>query len=213
MINGSRCRLCEHATAGAGIDALGRELFKCANCGYVYVSKKHFLKPEEEKGRYMYHKNSIKDLDYVAFLRRLIDPLMTFLKHNYIVLDYGSGPEPVLAELLEQKKIHTFTYDPFFSPLIPGETFDAVTITEALEHFHNPKEELETIISLIDTHGYLGIITERYSDKTNLKTWYYARDPTHVGFFSDRTFSWFEKKYSLERVYDDGERVLIFRKS
>lgn len=214
MSRGSQCRLCGGASYGAGRDALNRELYRCPLCEYVYVSRSYFLKSEEEKKRYSFHKNSIDDVGYVAFLKRLLLPLETFLKRGDAVLDYGSGPEPVFGELLEQRGFLVQTYDPFFSPFFSDEeTFNAVTSVEVLEHFHNPAKELKTIFSLIEKGGFLGIMTERYADSTDFKTWYYTKDPTHVGFFSDATFGWIEAKYSLRRVYDDKERVLIWQVS
>jgi hypothetical protein len=212
MVRGVRCRLCGNASYGVGEDVLGRKLYKCPRCEYLYVSKTHFLTSKEEKKRYLFHKNSIEDCDYVIFLERLIKPLETFLKRGSVVLDYGSGPEPVLAQLLEKRGFTTQIYDPYFSPLLVDEEYSVVTATEVFEHFHNPKKELEIILSLIDQNGYLGIMTERYKKETNFKTWYYAKDPTHVGFFSDKSFRWVEKTYRLKCVYDDGERVIIWQK-
>ena len=212
MVNGSQCRLCGGAPNGAGRDALGRELYRCPRCDYVHVSKSSFLKSEEEKKRYTFHKNSIDDTGYVTFLKRLILPLDTFLRHGDAVLDYGSGPEPVFAELLRRKGFNVQTYDPFFSSLfLDEERYNAVTSVEVFEHFHNPAKELKTIFLLIEQGGFLGIMTERHNASTDFKTWYYTKDPTHVGYFSDATFEWIETKYSLRRVYDDKERVLIWQ--
>jgi len=212
MVKGSQCRLCVGTSHGAGQDALGRELHRCPQCDYVYVSKSSFLKSEEEKKRYSFHENCIDDEGYLTFLRRLLLPLETFLKRGDAVLDYGSGPEPVFAELLRQKGFDVQTYDPFFSPLFSDEeTYDAVTSIEVFEHFHNPAKELKTIFSLIEQGGYLGIMTERHKSTTDFKTWYYTKDPTHVGYFSDKTFRWMESKHSLRQVYNDKERVLIWQ--
>lgn len=214
MVKGSQCRLCGGASYGAGSDARGRELYRCPQCEYVYVSKSFFLKPEEEKRRYTFHNNSIDDGGYVTFLKRLLLPLETFLKRGDVVLDYGSGPAPVFAELLRQKGFYVQTYDLFFSPQFLDEgAYDAITSIEVFEHFHNPAKELKIIFSLIEHGGFLGIMTERYNTSTDFKTWYYTKDPTHVGFFSDQTFRWMESKYGLLRVYDDKERVIIWQVS
>ncbi|MEX0933581.1 MAG: class I SAM-dependent methyltransferase [Candidatus Paceibacterota bacterium] len=178
----------------------------------MYISKSFFLKPEEEKKRYTLHENSLEDVEYVTFLRRLLLPLETFLRRGDTVLDYGSGPEPVFAELVRQKGFDVQTYDPFFSLLFSDEeTYDAVTSIEAFEHFHNPAKELKTIFLLVEPRGHIGVMTERHDRTTNFKTWYYTKDPTHVGYFSDTTFKWIESKYNLRRVYDDKERVLIWQ--
>ena len=212
MIKGLQCRLCGGATHRAGRDGLERDLYRCPQCLYVYVSKSFFLKFEEEEKRYSLHQNSIDDAGYNTFLKRLLMPLETFLRRGDVLLDYGSGPEPVFAELLRKKGFDVQTYDPFFSPLFSDEErYDAITSVEVFEHFHNPAKELKTIFSLIEPGGYLGIMTERYNNTTDFKTWYYTKDPTHVGFFSDETFKWMEAKHNLQRVYDDKERVIIWQ--
>lgn len=212
MENTSRCRLCENVSFRFGSDALERELLRCSKCEYVYVPKNYFLKQDEERERYMRHKNSPDDPDYVAFLRRLLDPLETFLKHGDLVLDYGSGPGAVLRDLLERKGFNVFIYDPHFSVAFPDGMYNAITSTEVFEHFQNPQKELETIISHLERGGLLGVMTERYNKRTTFASWHYTKDPTHVGFFSDVTFAWIEKKYGLERMYDDGERVIVWKK-
>lgn len=206
------CRLCGSVSSMAEQDALRRQLYRCAECGYVFVASKNLLSQKEEKDRYVEHENSIEDARYVTFLSRLLDPLSSFLKYDDLVLDYGSGPEPVLAKLLENKGFDVFTYDPFFSPELHEAVYDGVTATESFEHFFEPRREIETIMSILAPRGVLGVMTLRYDETTDLRTWHYARDPTHIGFFSNKTFRWIESKFNLELIYDDGERVIIWRK-
>ncbi|SVE24466.1 uncharacterized protein METZ01_LOCUS477320, partial [marine metagenome] len=42
--------------------------------------------------------------------------------------------------------------------------------------------------------------------------WYYKRDPTHVAFYSQKTFSWMGNKYELEVHYDNECDFIIFKK-
>jgi hypothetical protein len=35
--------------------------------------------------------------------------------------------------------------------------------------------------------------------------WWYARDPTHVAFYSDQTFRWIEQKYDFKRLIRTDE--------
>ncbi|MDZ7726042.1 MAG: class I SAM-dependent methyltransferase [Candidatus Campbellbacteria bacterium] len=147
----------------------------------------------------MQHKNSIEDKGYVDFLSRLLDPLTNFLRPHSDILDYGSGPEPVLKEIMQLKGYDVYIYDPFFAPEMPEGQFDAVTTTEVLEHFFSPKKEIDAIISHIKPRGFWGIETLRYSDEIDMPNWHYLRDPTHVGFFSDKTFSWLERNIRIQK--------------
>lgn len=206
------CRLCESLANKEVKDSLGRQLLRCAVCDYVFVSHKDVLSQQEEMSRYAQHENSIADEGYVSFLSRLIEPFVTFLKYGDLVLDYGSGPEPVLAELFRRRGLDVFTYDPFFSPVLHEAVYDGISATEVFEHFSYPKEDIETILSLLSPGGIVGIMTLRHNQDTDFKAWHYTRDPTHIGFFSDKTFRWIELKYSLKLIYDDKERVIIWRK-
>jgi hypothetical protein len=55
-------------------------------------------------------------------------------------------------------------------------------------------------------------MTERWSDKENFNIWYYTIDPAHEAFYHNQTFDYICSKYAFERLYDDGNRVLILRK-
>lgn len=207
-----RCRLCESIANKIGRDSLDRRLYRCPQCDYVFVGMEFFLSPAEEERRYRLHKNSIEDEGYVKFLSTLLEPLVTFLPHGALVLDYGSGPEPVLAKLLEDRGFDVFHYDPFFSPALEEAVYNAITSSETFEHLYDPKGELRQILSFLDAKGVLGVMTLRADEDTDFSTWHYTKDPTHVGFYSNKTFRWIEAKYNLKKIYDDGERVIIWQK-
>lgn len=188
------------------------ELVRCNVCDLVFVPfDKHLSRIEEER-RYELHENSIEDPGYVDFLRQLITPIEKSVPNGSHILDYGSGPEPVLAKLLRCDGYHVDIYDPFFAPEKPQGAYSAITLSEVIEHFAHPREELEVLKRLLEPNGVLGIMTLRHTKNTDLETWHYVQDPTHVAFFSDTTFQWIERVFGFKRIFDDENRVVLLEK-
>lgn len=191
----------------------GRVYHRCCRCGLVYMDKDDRLDAENEKKRYSFHQNSINDAGYVAFLGRVIEPAMKFLSEGQKGLDYGCGPNPVLAQLVAEKGITCDYYDPFFFPQCSmDKKYDFVFATECFEHFFNPGSELKRISSLLNVNGTLNIMTELLSDMTAFDGWYYKNDPTHVCFYSHQSIRYICDEYKYAELYNDNHRVIILRK-
>ena len=81
-------------------------------------------------------------------------------------------------------------YDPFFFPNqdIFTKQYDFITCTETVEHFFNPCEEFKTLDKLLLPGGWLGVMTDFITTEDAFDRWYYRRDPTHVVFYSEKTF-------------------------
>jgi hypothetical protein len=52
-------------------------------------------------------------------------------------------------------------------------------------------------------------MTEIYSEKINFATWYYKNDPTHVFFYTKKTFGWIKNEFNFKSIVFD-KRVIIF---
>jgi cyclopropane fatty-acyl-phospholipid synthase-like methyltransferase len=130
------------------------------------------------------------------------------------VLDYGSGPAPVLVELLRQAGYDAAGYDPIFAAGtdITG-PFDAVVAVETFEHFAEPRRELERIAGLLRPGGLLIIITLLHNGPAAMRDWWYARDATHVAFYSTATLAWIAGAFGFELVQCDNERLAVLRRT
>lgn len=93
-----------------------------------------------------------------------------------------------------------------------SEAFHVVFSTECFEHFHQPAQTISEIVGMVKKGGYLGVMTEMWTDLDRFSSWYYTRDDTHVIFFHEQTFDWLCGEYGLRRVWSDGKRVMIFQK-
>src|SRR5262249_10930011 len=153
----------------------------------------------EEKERYDLHRNCPDDKDYLAYL----DPLFSALK-KYVLppcegLDFGSGPTPVLAGMFTSAGYKMNLYDPFYSPnpLPLDKQFKFIASSEVVEHFYTPQDEFMRLWHMLQPGGWLGIMTQMVSDGLDFANWHYRREPTHVVFYSKKTFFWIAKHFGF----------------
>ncbi len=208
------CRLCEGPSELLGLGKSDNRLFLlCNDCSCVFVARAGLPSPSEEKSRYDQHQNDSTP-EYRAFLSRLADPLVRVLKPNAKGLDFGSGPVPVLSQLLQERGFEMVHYDPYYFPdkmRLEG-TYDFITCSETAEHFHQPKREFERLHALLKPGGFLGVMTQMRAQWDGFFEWYYPRDPTHVMFYSPKTMRWIARRFSYApQFYPEG--VVVFQKT
>lgn len=166
--------------------------------------------PEQELAEYRLHQNSLDDEGYLNYLNRLVEYITPHIKPHDRILDYGSGPCPALAHLFENKGFKVDCYDPFFGPQdIPHKSYNIITATESIEHFHKPAVEWQHWMELLEPEGWLAIMTKRVLSADKFANWHYKNDPTHVSFFSVVTFTWLARKYQLNVIFPDRDIVLM----
>ena len=71
---------------------------------------------------------------------RLWDELRPRLPEGARGLDYGAGPGPALAAMIEEDGYSAALYDPLFHPdeAVLSDSYDFITCTETVEHFATP---------------------------------------------------------------------------
>ena len=172
-------------------DMHGRPLRRCPACRLLYADAADLPPPDRERDRYLLHRNTPDDAGYVRFLRRLWTPLRPLLPAGAHLLDYGSGPAPVLAEIVRADGFPCAAYDPFFAPAPPPEAsapYEAILACEVVEHFHRPLESWRHIRSLLAPGGHLAVMTSLPPDAPEaFSRWPYAGDFTHVAFYTRET--------------------------
>ncbi len=196
------CPLCFSESNDLYSKDKNRIYLKCPVCRLVFVPEAYFLTAVDEKKRYDFHNNSHDDEGYVTFLYRLISPLKERRDTSHSGLDFGSGPIPVLADLMRQDGYKIETYDIFYDnrPETLLKHYEFITVCEVIEHLHKPMSVLTTLFSALNEDGILAIMTQPAVPADRFFGWRYKNDPTHVLFFSDETFEWIANKFqcSLE---------------
>jgi hypothetical protein len=89
--------------------------------------------------------------------------------------------------------------------------YDFITATEVVEHLARPLKDLNLLAGILRKGGVLAIMTEIVLPQSDFKSWYYKNDPSHVCFFSEKTFVYLANFLGLE-IATLSERVIILRK-
>ena len=200
----SSCPLCGGQPAGqaeAGVEewveVKAARYFHCRYCDLVFLDPLQRPDESRERERYLEHNNSSEDERYVAYLRGFAEEAL--LPHiappaetpAAKVLDFGSGPNPVFAGVLQEMGFEVDIYDPLFAPGLEwqGRCYDAVTAVEVAEHLFQPLEEFRRLRQVLRPGGYVALRTLlHFGDRQRFAGWWYRQDPTHVCFYSPRSF-------------------------
>jgi hypothetical protein len=186
-------------------------LMECSQCGFIFKPATEHLALTQQKERYDLHNNRDLNEGYKAFLNQVIEPLKPYLKKSSRILDWGSGPFPALQKILNEQGFDIEIFDPIYSPESPEGLFDVITCTEVIEHFLDPREDFEKIFSHLNPEGLLAIMTEIYRPSVSLATWWYAKDPTHVCFYQEKTLHYVSQHWNLEILFQQ-KNVCLFKK-
>ncbi|MBU0580109.1 MAG: class I SAM-dependent methyltransferase [Candidatus Margulisbacteria bacterium] len=208
------CPLCKASKTELFHSIKEKEFLKCSVCELVFLKEQHRLSAEQEKERYDLHENDPNDQDYRSFLNKLISPMLKLIKKSDTGLDYGCGPGPTLSIMLEEKGYDVEHYDPiyFANDKLLARKYDFITCSEVVEHFYEPHAEFLKLKNMLKPQGFLGVMTNVMDEKVKFSEWHYPKDPTHVGFYSNKTFKWIEKEFGFN-VIRARDNVVIYQLS
>ncbi len=188
-----------------------RSYRRCESCFLVFVPAIFHLDIAQERAEYDKHQNTVQDPGYRQFLSRLALPLLNYLSPASQGLDFGCGPGPALARLLEEGGHRVAVYDPYYAPdaELLQRSYDFICATEVVEHLHQPGRELARLWSLLRPGGCLGVMTKLVIDREAFGRWHYKNDPTHVCFFSRETWQWWAGKYAASIRFIGSDVILL----
>jgi len=192
-----------------------KKYYRCNECGFIFIGEEHLLPLEDESKRYEIHNNEITDPSYRAYFKKFIDYIEDDLDKENTILDYGSGPQPVLANVMEENGYKVDIYDKFFSRETDylNKKYDVILSTEVFEHIYNPMETLETLLSILNKNGKLILMTAiSPSTDEEFRRWWYIQDPTHVVFYNKKTFDIISKKYNLNIIKYNHKNIIVFQR-
>lgn len=189
-VKAAKCLICQRSDLRRFQRIDERDYWRCEGCGATFLDARHWLNAEDECAQYMTHENRSDDPGYREFLDHLAIPLCDELAAGQSGLDYGCGPVPVLAMMLEEAGHTMRHYDPFFHDDTQAleHRYDFLTLSETAEHFFHPAQEFDRLDGLLKPGGWLAVMTCFQTDDARFANWHYRRDPTHVVFYAERTF-------------------------
>jgi hypothetical protein len=180
----------------------------------VFVPRLWHLNPEAEKHEYDLHQNDINDSGYREFLRRAYDPIAQHVKKPASGLDFGCGPGPALYAMFCEAGYTMKKFDHFYDndPSVFDHRFDFITLTEVIEHLREPMAELKRLVAVLNSPGWLLIMTKRVLSREKFEHWHYKNDPTHITFYSMQTFDWLSGEFGLTISEVGKDTVLLHKK-
>ena len=190
--------------------------FECSECQFVMKSPENFSDFSEQKERYNLHNNNEEDTGYQAYFQRFIDFLELDSRPTiHKALDFGCGASLLLSKMLTNDGIPSDAYDPIYHPneQFKEQSYDLIASVEVFEHLHDPKAVFAMLVEQLNSDGYLAIQTAFYQNNRDaFLQWHYRLDPTHVIFFSSRTFEVLADMFEMEICKCDEKNKVLLRK-
>ncbi|MBU0573063.1 MAG: class I SAM-dependent methyltransferase [Candidatus Margulisbacteria bacterium] len=200
------CKVCSTGTRAVA------DYHWCDSCDFISLDESKIVSAEREKKEYSFHQNSLENEGYVNMFRDFIDRAIRPCKPQITTaLDFGSGPGPVLAELLRREGFETDIYDKYFSPdkVYFNKKYDLITATEVFEHLRDPLATMKLLKDHLNEGGVLAIMTLFHpNDEEEFLKWWYIRDATHIAFYMPRTLERMALECGMRVQYCDGKRFM-----
>lgn len=188
--------------------------FECSECQFIMKSPENFSDFSKQKERYNLHTNNEEDRGYRAYFQRFIDFLELDAKSTiYRALDFGCGESLLLSKMLTSEGVRCDAYDPIYhyNEAYQNLSYDLILSIEVFEHLHNPKGTFAMLTQRLNRGGQLAIQTAFHpNDREAFLRWYYHLDPTHVIFFTPKTFEVLAERYDMEILKcDEKSKILL----
>ena len=209
----AHCPLCDSLDSELFHRDRRRHYLRCSRCALVFVPPQYYLDRAAEFAEYERHENDPADPGYRRFLARLAQPLLERVAVGERGLDFGCGPGPALARMLEEAGCELSLYDSFYYPqrdVLRG-SYDFITATEVVEHLHLPGRDLALLWSLLRPGGWLALMTKLVLDAEAFAGWHYKNDPTHVCFFSRCSWLWWAAQRDCVPEFLGSDVILLQR--
>ncbi len=194
-----------------------QRFYRCPVCGFIRRDPHSMLDEEQERNRYLLHENTLTNKGYVEYLNRFIDQqvLPNLRESDPKILDFGSGPLPVLSDLLKARGYDVNSYDKYFSTdeSYKEDRYDLILLLEVIEHVLDPYSVLSGLVEIMKPGAKIILQTLLVDDRINQEfgTWWYKEDMTHISFYTKESFEILARHLGLT-VGDCGKNVMIFLK-
>jgi len=208
------CHICNHPTESFVHEKTNIIYYHCEACEYIFKSLEHHQDFSTQKERYDLHTNDENDEGYKAYFQRFVDFILPLVNEPKSALDFGCGKSTILSAMLEEKGIACDYFDPIYHPnRDESKKYDLIVSTEVFEHLHQPREVFESLLAKLHDGAYLAIQTEFHkNDMVHFSTWWYPQDPTHIVFFTPKTFEVLCNEFACDVVGDNGKNMIVVRK-
>ncbi len=156
-----KCKICDCDTKSFNDPQLNKHYYHCLNCDCIALDPTYFLSLEKENALYNNHQNSLENSGYVKMFEDFLDYFWDDLSNKERSLDFGSGPTPVLSQLLHKRGTYVDCYDKFYQPIkcFENQSYDFITSTEVFEHLDDPQATLTLLANHLKPKGIIALMT------------------------------------------------------
>ncbi len=209
------CHICRKLVRSFVDRKTNIKYYECTDCEYIFKSPECYQDFSKQKERYNLHENDEDDEGYKAYFQRFLDFTLPLADQPKTALDFGCGVSSLLSTMLQKEGIACDFYDPIYHPdtLNDSKKYELIVSTEVFEHLHQPREVFKALLERLEEGGYLAIQTQFHPNNVEkFKKWYYHQDPTHIVFFTARTFRALCERYGCKFVGDNGKNMVMIKK-
>lgn len=189
--------------------------YRCLDCSMIFLDTKKYLKNEAEKLHYETHNNDVTDSRYQEFVSPIVNAVKDDFSTQTEGLDFGCGTGPVITYMLEKDGYKMNLYDPYFKkdPEALKKQYDFIVVCEVIEHFYDPMKEFQNLQKMLKPGGRLYLMTGMVDLLKDFASWHYHRDPTHVCFYSNKSFEYICSRLDLKIAFCDKKKLTILEKT
>jgi hypothetical protein len=211
----TNCRLC----GGLSKNVFNQTILQKYEVGYYKCDTCLSLQTEDAYWLDEAYANSLSYLDTGGAQRNLTDLAACFCVSKLYklknIIDFGGG-DGLLCRFLRDYGLNCFVKDKYAAPTYAQgftepdfQTPDLVVAFEVLEHFPNPKTDLDNLFSLNPEVLFVstGIYTNEQSD------WWYLAPETgqHIFFYSKEALHLIANRYGYSLLLTNGDFILFVR--
>jgi len=209
------CHICRKNTNFFIDEKTNIKYYYCQKCEYIFKSSEYYQDFVVQKKRYDLHKNDENSKSYEAYFQRFLDFIIPLIEDPKDALDFGCGASLLLSKMFKKYNIKCEGYDPIYFPdtLSTNKKYNLITSIEVFEHLYQPRVVFENLIQGLKKEGYLAIQTEFHPNNIDaFKKWYYHHDPTHIVFFTRKTFKILCEMTGCKIISDNGKNMILLKK-
>ncbi len=210
-----RCKICNCETKLWKNPRYEQSYDACPHCEGIFLNARFYPSKQTEQNIYANHHNSLENEGYVRMFENFIDFFWDTLHVKEEWLDFGSGPTPVLSELLRRRDVRVDCYDKWYQPkkIYVDKIYDVITSTEVFEHLDDPIAVLSELNAHLRQGGIVALMTLFHpKNEADFFQWWYRRDPTHITFYTPKTIETMAKKCGFEMMRSDERRIAVLKK-
>jgi len=214
------CKICgkENSTCFSSkiLKKYSIKYYHCKKCDFIQTEEPYWL--DEAYSRSI----NLSDTGYMSrnifYSKRVSILLYLMFGKNGVFLDYAGG-YGVFVRLMRDIGFNFILDDKYTENLFAGgfewdkkKKVNAITLFEVFEHFVDPINELENLLTISDT---IIFSTDLHPDPIpKPENWgYFGLDHgQHISFYSKNTFNYIADKYNLN-YYNDGSFHILTSKT